>query len=91
MCSFVGQRFGALSCSCDAADIGLSPECFNWDGLELSCFHPQGFILETLQLLNMERGGPKLRRRSRVGKEAELQSFLGFHPLVISSPLTPLR
>ncbi len=56
-----------VGCSCDAADAGLSLECFNWGGFELSYYHPQGFVLATLQLLDAGRGGPRLPRWSRVG------------------------
>ncbi len=78
MCLFVGQR------RCDAADTGLSSECFNWGEFELSRYRPQGFVLATLQLLDAGRGSPRLPRRSRVGKEAELQSFVNFYKLVLS-------
>ncbi len=61
-----------LSCSLALlrADAGLPSE---W-----------GFILATPKLLDTGKGGPRLSRRSRVGKEAELQSFVDFHQLVLS-------
>ncbi len=86
MCLLVGQRRCVLKRRFDAADAGLSSECFNWDGFELSCYHTQGFVLATLQLLDAGRCGPRLPRRSRVGKEAEQQGFVGFHQLVLSPP-----
>ncbi len=86
MCPLIGQRRCALRRRCDAADTGLSSECFNWGGFELPCYHPQSFVLTTLQLLGAGRGGPRLPRRSRVDKEAEQQGFLDFHQLVLSPP-----
>ncbi len=90
MCILVGQRRCTFRRSCDAADASLSSECFNWGGRELSCHHTQGFTLATLQLLDAGRGGPRLPRRSRVGKKAELQSLVGFHQLVVSPQLMSL-
>ncbi len=86
MCLLVGQRRCAFRRSCDAADVGLSSECFIWGGFDFSCIHPQGFVLTTLQRLDAERGCPRLPSRSRRGKEAELQGFVNFHQLVLSPP-----
>ncbi len=86
MCLLVGQRRCALERSSDAADAGLSSECFNWGGFALSCYHPQGFVLATLQLLDAGRGDPRFPRRSCVGEEAELQGFVDFYQLVLSPP-----
>ncbi len=71
MCLLVGQRRCALGRSCDAADASLSSECFNWGGFELSCFHPQGFVLATLQLLDAGRRGPRLPRLLLRGEGSE--------------------
>ncbi len=42
------------------------------------CHHSQGFILATLQLLNVGRCGPRLLRQSGACKEAKLQIFVDF-------------